>query len=168
MAVTAVLDEQYGAAPGTNQANVANLNLGSTSIYELVPASYPIAAGGNSYEKWFKIHFTGISNKVDNIQIWKSAGTIDAQADLKTNCRTSSYGGAETYTTPIDTTSTKATQQIAEADPTAANLGIAGILAGSLVADGSSDYCILQYQATASHPAGNIAQLTLTFQWDEQ
>lgn len=168
MAVTCYIDEQYGTSPGTNQQNVSNLNVGSTSTYELVPASYPITAGTHSYEKWVKMRFVGISNKVNNLQTWISAGTLDAQADLKTNARTSSYGGAETYTTPVNTASTKATQDYPEADPGAANLGIGGALAGELTSDGSSDYLIFQYQTTGSHPGGNITQLTLTFQWDEQ
>lgn len=168
MAVTAYIDERNGAPAGVEQQNVSNINMGSNDSYQLVPATYPITAGTNAFEKWLKIRFTGVDNKVDNVQTWISAGTLDAQADMVTNARTSSYVEAETYAQPTASSSSVATQTMPEADPGAANLGIGGSLTGNLSADGSSDYLVLQYQTGATHAAGDIAQLTITFQWDEQ
>jgi len=168
MAITAYIDESNGAGE-TVQQNVTNLNMGSNDSYQLVPATYPITAGNNAFEKWVKMRFTGTANQVDNLKVWISAGTLDAQADLKTNARESAYGGAETYTTPTASTSTAADQDMPTSEPTGANLGIGGALAGNLSSfPNSSDYLVMQYQSTGSHPAGDITQLTLTFQWDEQ
>lgn len=169
MAITTLIDEQNGSAPGSETQNVSNINMGNNDSANLTPATYPITAGNNSFEKWIDMRFTGTANQVDNLKVWISAGTLDAEADLKTNCREATYGGAETYATPTITTSTVADQDMPTSEPTGANLGIGGSLAGSHTTfPNNSDYCVLQYQTSASHPAGNITQLTLTFQWDEQ
>jgi len=169
MAITTYIDERNGAPAGVEQQDVANLNMGNDDSYELTPATYPVTAGLNAFEKWEKMRFTGTANQVDNLKVWISTGSLDAEADMKTNCRESTYGGNETYATPTITTSTVATQDEPTSEPSGANLGIGGALAGNLTGfPDSSDYCIFQYQTTASHPAGDISQLTHTFQWDEQ
>ena len=168
MAVVATIDERNGAPAGVEETGVANINQGSNDSFEIVPATYPIVAGENGFEKWLKIAFATVSNKVDNGQTWISTGTLHLEADLKTNCRESTYGGNETYAQPTDTTSSVADQDYAEADPTGANYGFAGSLTGNITSDGQSDYIVMQLQTTASMPGGNITQLTITFQWDEQ
>lgn len=166
MAVVCKIDEYNTGEVET--PDVADLDMGSSDTPNMDPTANPITAGEHGYEKWFKWAFTGIANKVDNLQTWISVGALDAQADLKTTARTTGYVGNPVWANPIATTSTLAVTDYAEADPAAANHGIAGSLTGSLVADGDSDYQIAQYQTTGTHPAGNITQLTLTFQWDEQ
>lgn len=173
MAVTTTINE-YNTNAETKQANVTNINMGSDDSPNLVAATHPITAHATifGYEKWLKMDFAGIANKVDNLQVWKSVGAIDAQADLKASTRTAAQTGylnpAYDAGGPINTVSSDASWDIEEADPAAANLGIGGALGGNLAADGESDYLVLQYQPTASHPAGNITTLTITFQWDEQ
>ncbi|MHA1440266.1 MAG: hypothetical protein ACTSPK_00190 [Candidatus Heimdallarchaeota archaeon] len=168
MAITTYLDEANGAGE-TVQPAVANLNMGNDDSYELVPATYPVTAGNNAFEKWNKMRFTGTANKVNNLKVWISTGSLDAEAALKTNARESTYGGAETYTTPTTTTSTAADQDMPTTEPSGANLGISGTLAGEWTTfPNSSDYLVQQYQSTAIHPAGDITQLTETYQWDEQ
>lgn len=161
---------EYNGAGTTETADIAHINMGSTDATGITPASHPITAGEHSYEKYVKMEFVGIANKVDNLQVWKSVGALHAEADLKASTRTATQTGylSVSYAQPVATASSKASWDIEEADPGEANLGIGGALAGNLAADGKSDYLCLQYQTTGSHPAGNITQLTLTFQWDEQ
>jgi len=169
MAITTLIDERNGAPAGVEEQDVANINMGNNDSPELTPATYPVTAGLNAFEKWEKMRFTGTANKVNNLKVWISAGTLHAEADLKTNARESTYGGAESYATPTITTSTVADQDMPTSEPSGANLGISGILAGEWTTfPNSSDYLVMQYQSTGSHPAGDITQLTLTFQWDEQ
>ncbi len=151
--------------------NVTNINYGSSDAPNLVTATYPITRGTNSYEKYERLHVTamGTSTKIDNIQIWKSAGTLTlgTGGDLKVYLKTSAYT-AIVYATPVTTTSTQATITVPTADPTAANLGIAGVLTGSLTAVGYSDYFCSQIQTISDAPIGAHAQLTWVFQYDEQ
>ena len=169
MAVATTISEFNGAE--TESTSRTQLNMGSDDSTHIDTAVYPVAASDTvfCYEKWVKMKFTGITNKVDNLQIWKSAGTLDGAASIDTNARTSAYGGAETWASPINTVSTVATETMPATDPGAANLGIAGSLTGDIqIATGESDYLIIQYQPGAAHAAGDIATLTWTFQWDEQ
>jgi len=171
MAVTTTIDE-YNTVSETLSADVANINMGSDDSSEIVPATYPITAHATifGFEKWIQMNMVGVDNKVDNLQVWLSAGTLDGEADLKASTRTATQTGYlnPTFGTPTQLVSTDASWDIEEADPGEANLGIGGALAGNITTDGVSDYLVLQYQPTASHPAGDIGQLTLTFQWDEQ
>jgi len=148
---------------------INNINYGSDDSYDLVPATYPITAGENSYEKWIRLHVSamGDSNKIDNIQIWKSAGAYVTGETIDTNLKTSGYSGA-TYATPTQNESTVATEPMPTADPTQANLGIGGSLSGNLTAIGYSDYWVSQLQTTVSTPAGDVNQKTYTIQYDEQ
>jgi len=167
MAITTILDE-YNTVGETETQNVTNCNMGSDDSPNLVPATYPINAGNNAFEKYNKMRFTGTANKVNKLKVWISAGTLDAEAALKTCAREAAYV-ERTFVTPTETTSTQATEDMPTSEPSGANLGIGGILAGEHTAfPDVSDYLVQQYQTTASHPAGDITQLTLTFQWDEQ
>jgi hypothetical protein len=167
MAATCVLDERNGTSPGTRHDNVSNCNFGSDDDYELVVATYPITVGENSYEKWWIMEFTGTFNSVDNLKVWKVSGNYVTGESILTNCRETSYGGAETYTTPTQSTSSVATQTLPTTEPSGANLGIGGSLSGSLSSPGDSDYCVMQLQTTGSTPVGDGNQKVLRFQWDE-
>lgn len=167
MTATISINEYNGAGP-TETIGVTNCNFGTSDSANIVTATYPIVAGFHSYEKYWKMFFTGTFNKVDNLKFYKSAGTIDANADVLTNATGASYT-AISYATPVTGTSSKATKAIAESEPAGANIGIGGALAGSItVTSGFSDYIGCQYQTTASHTPGDIASLTLKFQYDEQ
>jgi len=147
--------------------NVSHLNCGSTDAANLVAATYPITVGGYAYIKYWRYHWTsGAANKIDNLRVWKSAGTYDTGIGIQCNLRTSSYGGAVTYAQPVNTQYTD--QTMAVADPGGPNLGIGGTLAGNLASVGYSDYCKMQLGTTGSSVPGNITQLTLTMQYDEQ
>lgn len=172
MVVAATINE-YNTSGETQSLDVANLNVGRLDASEMTPGpTNSIVVNTNSFEKWARVAFASIDNQVDNLQVWISTGALDAEADLKVNTRTAAQTGYanDAFATPTATTSTVATFDAEESDPGAANLGLAqdGNLATAKAADGESDYFVMQYQASASHPGGSITQLTLTFQYDEQ
>lgn len=168
MAATVELDESNGAGE-TVEHNISNINFGDFDGPNVTPATYPIVAGDNSYEKWLRIHVTamGSSNKIDNIQMWKDTGNYVTGETIDANLVTSGYT-AETYSTPVKTTSTKADTVMPVADPGAANVGIGGTLSGSLTAIGSSDYIVIQMHTTVSSPGGDVNQKSFKIQYDEQ
>lgn len=167
MVATVEIDESNGAGE-TITDGITNGNYGSVDSANLAVATNAVTAGNNSFEKWWKLDFGGTFNTIDNLQIWKSAGNYVTGEGIDTNLRTSAYGGAESYVTPTETTSVIADQVMPVADPTSANLGISGSLAGSLSSAGKSDYMITQLQTTGATPAGDVNQKTFTFEYDEQ
>lgn len=168
MATECLIDEQNGADPGAPTADISNTNYGSVDSPNLTVSGNEIVAGENSFEKWQKMSFTTSDfNTVDNLKVWKNSGNYVAEEGIDTNLRESSYGGAEVYDTPTETTSTYATQVMPVAEPSGANLGIGGSLAGQLAAAGDSDYFITQLQTGSGTPAGDVNQKQFTYQWDE-
>lgn len=166
MAAAGVLDESNGAGE-TETPNVTQCNFGSNDSANLVVATYPITVGENSFEKWWKIAFTGTFNSVDNLKVWKFSGAYVTGEGIDTNARETAYGGAETYVQPTQTTSVIATEVLPATEPSGANLGIGGTLGGSLSAPGDSDYLIMQLQSTGGTPVGDGNQKVFRFQWDE-
>lgn len=166
MAATVEIDEGNGSAAGTLTHGITNSNMGSTDAVNLDPVANPVAPGSNTYEKYQKIHVTamGGSSKIDNLKIWRT-GALGGAATHLTNARTASYGGAATGTTPVATASSVATQTMPTSAPGTANLGIAGTLAGSLLATGSSDFLVHQIQTNAADVAGSTS--TMNYQYDE-
>jgi hypothetical protein len=172
MAATVEICESNGTTP-TITHNVTNLNMGSTDAANLDPVANPIVPGANSFEKWVRFHVTdmGGSSKIDNLKIWGEA--LAAEAAHKTNCRTSSYDGAQTFPTgagegpkATDRSATyDYTQTMPTSEPASANLGIGGALAGALTDVGYSDYEVSQIQTTVSAVAGNTTDRS--FQFDE-
>lgn len=166
MPATVVISETNGASPGTVTASVSNVNMGSTDAVNLNPATYPVSPGSNTYEKWERFNVTsmGGSTAIQNLKIWRT-GALGGSAVEVTNATTSSYGGAQTYTTPTASTSTVATLTMPTSTPGGANVGIGGSLTGSLTAIGYSDYFVRQIQTNASDTAG--ASCTWNFSYDE-
>jgi len=165
MAASVQIDESNGVGEDVT-ANITNSNMGSTDAANLVAADYPIVPGENAYEKWQKIVVTamGGSSKINNLKIWRVTA-LGGSAVHVTNARESSYGGAETYAQPIATDSSIATEAMPTSEPSGANLGIGGALAGELTGAGSSDYLVHQIQTDAGDVAG--ASTTMHYQYDE-
>ena len=165
MAATVQINE-YNTAGESKQANITNTNMGDTDAPNLDPVAYPVTPGNNTYEKWQKIEVTamGGSSAIDNLKIWRT-NALGGSAVQLTNAREATYGGAETFATPIKTNSTIATQTMPSSEPSGANLGIGGALAGSLTAAGESDYLVHQIQTNAADVAGSTS--TMNFQYDE-
>ena len=166
MSAAVQIDEQNGASPGTETANISNTNMGDIDAANLDPVAYPVTPGNNTYEKWQRMEVTdmGGSSKIDNLKVWRT-GDLGGAATHLTNARETSYGGAETYADPVKTASTITTQTMPTAEPSGANLGIGGSLTGALTAAGKSDYLIHQIATGASDTEGSTS--TLNLQYDE-
>ena len=167
MAATIEILEANGVGE-TETANITNSNMGSTDAANLVAVDFPVAPGENTFEKWQKLSVTnmGGSSQIDNLKVWRT-GALGGTAVHVTNAREATYGGAETYATPVGgvTDSTVATQTMPAAAPTGSNLGIGGLLTGALTATGTSDYLIHQIQSDVTDTAGSSS--TLNLQYDE-
>jgi hypothetical protein len=167
LAATVEIDEQNGASGApTLSHNITNTNMGSTDAINLDPVAFPVIPGQNTYEKWQKLHVTamGGSSSVQNLKIWRT-GALGGAATHLTNARIASYGGAASYTTPVASASSTATQTMPTAAPASANLGIAASLAGTLTATGSSDFLCHQIQTNAADTVGTTT--TMNYQYDE-
>ncbi len=165
MVATVVLSESNGVGETKTDA-LSNLNFGVVDEPNTDYASHPIPIPGNSMEKYIQVHWNaGTANKIDNIQIWLSGGSLGTYEGIQTNLETSAYTQV-TYAQPTTTTYTH--NAMPTSDPGSANLGIAGSLTGSLVAIGYSDYWKMQLQFQASRDPGDTATLTFTIQYDEQ
>ena len=148
------------------EASITNSNMGSTDDVNLSAASYPILAGNRSYAKYQRFNVTdmGASTAILNLKVWRT-GALAGSSTHVTNARESAYGGAASYATPVATAIAGADQAMPTSVPTGANLGIAGVLNGSLVATGYSDYLIHQLVTDAGDTAGNST--TMNYQYDE-
>ena len=146
-------------------ANITNTNMGDIDSANLDTLANPVIPGQNTFEKWQRIEVTamGGASRIDNLKVWRT-GALGGAAVHKTNVRTSDYGGATTYVPPVKTTSTIATQTMPTTAPATANLGIGGVLTGSLTAPGISDYLIHQIQTNIADISGSTS--TLNYQYD--
>lgn len=123
--------------------------------------SYPITAGNNSYDVWLKGHFTGTFNQVQNAKFWKSAGAFGTGEALKWR------GVVTAFANPTTGDSSYATANIPTASPGSANVSFGGNLAGSITADGFSDFIVTQLQTTTAAEAGDTETFTYTLTYDE-
>jgi hypothetical protein len=165
MAATVEIDESHGAGE-TLTHGISNSNFGSSDAANLVAANYPITPGNNSYEKWQKFHVSamGGSSKIKTLKVWRTTA-LGGSAVHVTNAREAGYAGAAVYATPVATDSSVATQAMPTSEPTGANLGIGGSLAGEITVAGSSDYLVHQVQSDAGDIAG--ASTTMHYQYEE-
>lgn len=154
--------ESNGSGP-TPTDGITNLNFGSIDDKEIVPASHPVVAGNNSYEKNIRIKFTGSWTEISNMKFWKYSGDYVTDEIIKANEVT-------TYVQPVETTSTRAVDAIPIVVGSAIVIhsyeGADTITYGSGVS-GYSRYICLQLQTTSSTPAGSVNQKTFRFQYDE-
>lgn len=155
MSATVTFVETNEAFPGVEDITIINLNFGSDDSSDIVPATYPIVNGENSFEKYILARFSGIGTEISNMKFWKSGGAIHAEADVKFKC-------VAAYLEPSEN-AMPAGVDVPEAEPGVANITPATIATPS----GDSDYTVLQLQTTVSMPCGSIDQLEWTFQYDE-
>lgn len=153
MAATFEWSESNGAGE-TVTDGISNANFGSVDSPNITPASNPIAAGDNSFEKWLRGHFTGSYTSITNLRLWKSAGTYVTGEDIK-----AAVNG--TYATPTDSTSVVATVTI----PTTEGTALAPTAPGA--SPDYSGYMTLQMNTTASTPPGSVNTKTFTLKYDE-
>jgi len=166
MCAATVQINEYNDVGEDETANITNSNMGSVDDPNLVAADYPVVPDQNTFEKWQKIEVTamGGSSIIDNLKIWRTTALGGSAVHL-TNAREGSYGGAESYVQPTASDSSVATETMPSSEPSGANLGIGGALAGQLTAAGLSDYLVHQIQVDAGDVAG--ASCTMHYQYDE-
>ena len=164
MAATVEISETNGAGV-TVTDGISNSNMGNTDAANLNPVTYPVTPGNRTYIKYQRIHVSsmGASSAIQNLRVWRT-GALGGSATHVTNARTSAYGGALSYATPVTSAVTGVDQTMPTSEP-ATNLGIAGALAGSLSATGYSDYLGHQIVTNGADVAGSTS--TMNFEYDE-
>jgi len=165
MAATIEICESNGGAE-TVTHSITNTNMGNTEAVNLDPVAFPVTPGAKTYAKYQRIHVTamGGSSKIENLKIWRT-GALGGAATHETNARIAAYGGAIAYVTPVKIAIATVDQTMPTSVPASANLGIAGSLAGSLLATGYSDYLVHQISTNVADIAGSTS--TISFQYDE-
>ena len=152
----------YEYVSASNSYIVATqLNLGSTNQANLNTSLYPVVAGSYTYEKYFKVHFSGVFTSVSDVVFYKSTGSYVTGEVLNYT------GQVTTWATPTNSASSHATTVVPITTPTTANVSIGGSLSGSLVAAGETDWIVLQGSYSANTSAGTTNQKTFTFDWVE-
>ncbi len=150
--------ESCGAGPTVYDA-IANINFGDVDASGLVPASYPIVAGNNSYEKYIRGKFSSTFTEISNMKLWKSAGDYVTDEVIKADLTAS-------YVQPVKTASSVAVTTIPVTEGAAiAVLSAAGT--STITAAGYTRYIAMQLQTSASSPAGAVATKTIVMQYDE-
>jgi len=162
MAATVQINE-YNTISETKTANISTGHFrGETDSPNLAdPVDDPIAAGANSYEKWWKAEVTamGGSSKLDTWRIYLSAGSVPGSTSLLTSADSSTPSNPA-YATPTTSASSVAIYAMPTSDP-----GVATIT-GTLTATGETSYVVQQVQAGGGETASNQSG-QLTFVWRE-
>ena len=153
MAATFTFSESNGAGQVVTNS-VANANFGSVDAVNIVPATDPITAGNNSFEKWLRGRYSGTFTSIANLRFFKSAGAFVTGEDIKAAVNAA-------FATPVATTSIVATTTVPTTEGSALN---------PTAPSGNPDfsgYITLQLQTTVSTPPGAVNQKTFTLKYDE-
>ena len=153
MAATHEFTESNGAGE-TATTPISNVNFGSVDATGIVPATNPITAGNNSFEKWVRSRFSGAFTSIANLRFWKSAGALVTGETIKAAVNA-------TFATPVDSTSIVATVDI----PTSEGASLAPD--APVGNPDFSGYITMQLQTTGSTPPGAVNQKTFTMKYDE-
>lgn len=115
-----------------------------------------VVAGSYSYEKYLRGKFTNSFNTVNNLQYWKSAGSLAADGVIDL------YSGTTiTYAIPGTGASATADGTIGTADPASSNVP------GSLSGIGYSGYIVQQARASTVAVAGDSGTARTALSYDE-
>ena len=178
------IDEINGA--GVRTHGVGNLNVGNIDAPNIVVTpTTAIRKDANgkaqSYIKYNQLHFVSIPEgvTVSNIRVWATVATASAATETAvTNLNTdqTTYNlhkklhasGIEIPTANrLVWSSTIPTEEPVTGGQPTPNLGIGGVLNGTLTGSGYSDYFIWQVQISPTAPPSKIHQRQLMFAWDE-
>lgn len=153
--MTATFDFSESNGAGETVTNsISNVNYGNTDTPNITPASFPITAGNNSFEKWIRGHFSGTYTSISNLKFWKSSGAYVTGETIKAAVNTA-------YATPTASTSSVATVNV----PTTSGTALVPTSPGA--SPSYSGYIISQLQTTGSTPPGFVNQKEFTLQYDE-
>ena len=140
------------------EVTATNINFGSIDAPNLVPATYPITRGTNSFSKYIRCLFTGSWTVISNMKFWKSAGALDAEEKIKASFNATYAAPSQTGTGDSDVPTSEPASNVNSFE------GDATIVYG---VSGYTGYIRLQGQYTSSMPSGAVATKTFTFQYDE-
>jgi len=153
IAATFEFSESNGAGE-TVTNSVSNVNFGSVDAINIVPATDPVTAGNNSFEKWIRGRFSGTFTSIANLRFWKSAGAFVTGEAIKAAVD-------QAYAAPTAATSTVATADVPITEGAALNPAAPG------ASPSFSGYITMQLQTTVSTPPGAVNQKTLNIKYDE-
>jgi len=172
MAATVEICESNDSTGESITHGVTNLNFGNADESQQVYTDHPIPIPGCSYFKLIRYHVTvAPSNKINNLQVYKSAGAYVTGESCYANTHVT-QGSYDTYkkTSYSAPNKTELTgyYALATSDPGSANLGIGGSLTGEITTTGYSDYLMLQLKGDGTAVPGSTNSKTITFEYDEQ
>lgn len=137
---------------------ISNVNFGSTDAANITPASYTIAAGENSYQKYLRFKFAGTFTEISNMKFWKSSGTYVTDETI--------YGlNNVSFATPVASVESGDTAIPDAVGSAWAIQSAAGTT--TITAAGYTKYARLQLRTSSSTPAGSVNQKQFSFQYDE-
>ncbi len=155
-----------------------SLNFGSTDLANLTPASYPIAAGANSFAKYIKIHFSGSYTQISNAKLWKSNGAYKTGEAIKFS---GNYikGFDAPSADSLPAVSGNSVPDILTSSPGSANICLPNLTTDILkqsdyesspgYASGAySSMMTFQLQTTSDASAGPVNQKTISLTYDRQ
>ena len=172
MALTVTWIEWHGSdTPGSTVGEATtNINLGDADTVDLTPASSPVKAGEYSYFKQGKFNFSGSMTQVDNVRVFKSAGTYKTEEVLE-------FSGGIAVGTP--STSNQSWAAIPTSLPGSANVILPNTTDGVLqqadqesspgYTSGSRTGLVgLQLETTGNTETGATNQKTISVTYDTQ
>jgi hypothetical protein len=141
---------------------ITNVNLGSNDSVNIVPATYPVTAGENSFSKYIRCKFTNIFVEISNMLFWKNSGSLATGETIKASANA-------TYATPSTTATGDSAIPTTEGTALTINSaeGESTIVYGGSGVSGYTGYIRLQLQLTTAVVAGALTQKQFTFQFDE-
>jgi hypothetical protein len=151
-----------------NAGDAVNWNLMSVDAYDSTGVMYqankisvPSTGTSYSYERWLRLEFTGTFNEIENVKVWRSAGTLsDVNLDLLA-------GETNTGVTPVNSASSVATITKDNWDSEVEAIDITPT-AGITTTGDKTDYVVIQLKVpSAVVTPGDIGTQTLTFSYDE-
>ena len=161
MAADFVFSESNGVGEVVSD-DIANINFGSVDASALVPATYPITRGNNSFTKYLRGKFTGSFTEISNILFWKSAGAYKTEENIDAEANA-------IYATPTAVDMAGTTIPITSGTALAIESfeGAATIVSGGSGVSGYTGYIKMQTQTTSNTESGAVNSKTLTMQYDE-
>lgn len=161
MAATFAWSESNGAGEVITDS-ISNVNFGSNDSVNIVPATYPVTAGENSFTKYIRCKFTGTYVEISNMLFWKNSGALVTGEKIKASVNA-------TYATPSVVATADDDIPVTEGTALAVNSaeGESTIVYGASGVSGYTGYIKLQLQLTTAVAAGALAQKQFTFQFDE-
>jgi len=180
MAATFQWGEDNGTTTGspargaTRQVPITNINFGTQDNYNIVHATYSIALGDNSFDKFIFGVFSGTWTQISNVKIRNTAGALGSGVTIKAKNNVA-------YTTPAQITNTSLTNDITTPGAISGGYALnlkdtpqdAGVTGSSSVLyttypTAYTAFWGVQLQTSPSASPGAGATITWTLQYDEQ